>query len=117
MLGALGACERVGWPFLAEPIQPWLAAALRKPVDLAIDGHTPASVRVHLLGRLRIEAPLVKIGPADAPVLHARDAVIELSYADLWRASRGGPLQIRSLQAAEVALDSHQAGVDLGLTM
>jgi hypothetical protein len=74
-------------------------------------------VRVHLLGRLRIEAPLVKIGPADAPVLHARDAVIELSYADLWRASRGGPLQIRSLQAAEVALDSHQAGVDLGLTM
>jgi AsmA family protein len=117
LLAALGLCEAIGWPFLAEPVQSWLSSALQRPVDLAIDGHTPASVRVRLLGRLRIEAPLIKIGPAAAPTLSARDAVIELSYADLWRASRGGRIEIRSLRAADAEVNKQQAHVDVGLTM
>ncbi|WP_280155174.1 hypothetical protein [Piscinibacter sp. XHJ-5] len=100
LVTAAGACEVAGWPFLAEAIQPWMASVLQRRVDLSIDGHTPASVRVRLLGRLRIEAPLVKIGDA-GHTLNARDAVVELSYADLWRASRGHALEIRLLQAAD----------------
>ena len=37
-------------PFLAQPMQRWLTQALQRDVDLSLDGHTPASVRVRLLG-------------------------------------------------------------------
>src|SRR5205814_9393819 len=72
-------------------------------------GHTPASVSVRLLGRLRLEAPQIEIGaPAwsHAPyMLRARDAVMSLHYADLWRAQRGEPLRIHMLEAAEIDAD------------
>ncbi|HEV7915739.1 MAG TPA: hypothetical protein VGP22_18400 [Albitalea sp.] len=98
--------EAWGWPFLAEPIQRWLSSTLQRRVDMAIDGHMPASVSVRLLGRIRLEAPAIEIGAppwSRAPyMLRARDAVMSLHYADLWRAHRGQPLRIASLDAAEV---------------
>jgi AsmA family protein len=106
LLLAVAAFEFVGWPFLAEPIQQWLSTSLGRRVSFAVDGNTLASVRVRLLGRLRIEAPQADIaapgwsrGPS---MLHARDVAMTLGYADLWRAHRGKPLRIRLLQAAEV---------------
>jgi hypothetical protein len=106
LLLSVAAFEFVGWPFLAEPIQQWLSNSLSRRVSFAVDGNTLASVRVRLLGRLRIEAPQADIaapawsrGPS---MLHARDVAMTLSYADLWRAHRGKPLRIRLLQAAEV---------------
>jgi uncharacterized protein involved in outer membrane biogenesis len=106
LLAAVAGCEAWGWPFLAEPIQRWLSTTLQRRVDMAIDGHTPASVNVRLLGRIRLEAPVIEIGaPAwsRAPyMLRARDVVMSLHYDDLWRAHRGEPLRIRSLDAVEL---------------
>jgi uncharacterized protein involved in outer membrane biogenesis len=78
-------------------------------VSVAVDGHTPASVSVRLFGRLRLEAPQIDVGaPAWSRARHmllARDAVMSLHYADLWRAHRGQPLRIQMLEAAEVDVD------------
>jgi hypothetical protein len=103
---AIAAFEFVGWPFLAEPVQQWLSDSLHRRVSFAVDGNTLASVRVRVLGRLRIEAPQADIAPPawsrTPSMLRARDVVMTISYADLWRAHRGKPLRIRMLQAAEV---------------
>lgn len=103
---SVAAFEFVGWPFLAEPVQQWLTESLNRRVSFAVDGNTLASVRVRVLGRLRIEAPQADIAaPAwsrTPSMLRARDVVMTISYADLWRAHRGKPLRIRMLQAAEV---------------
>jgi uncharacterized protein involved in outer membrane biogenesis len=105
-LVAVASCEVIGWPFLAEPMQRWLSSSLQRRVSLAVDGVTPASARVRLLGRIRLEAPKIEIGApswSQAPyMLRASDAVMVLHYADLLRAQRGEPLRIHSLQAAEL---------------
>lgn len=109
MLVLIASCEAIGWPFLAEPIQRWLSDSLHRRVSLAIDGNTPASVVVRLFGGVRIEAPLIEIGPPpgshSAHMLHASDAVISFRYADLWRAHRGESLRIRMLAADELDAD------------
>jgi hypothetical protein len=48
---------------------------------------------------MRIAAPAWSLAP---DMLHARDVVLTISYADLWRAHRGHPLRIHALQAAEL---------------
>jgi hypothetical protein len=113
VLGSAGAVvlvlvatlEVLGWPFLAQPMQRWLSASLHRNVSFAIDGNTPASVAVRLLGRVRIEAPLVQIGPPawsqSAHMIRASDAVISFHYGDLWRAWRSEPLRIHMLEADE----------------
>ena len=101
----VAGCEAWGWPFLVEPMQRWLASWLDRRVDMAIDGHTPASARLRLIGRLQLEAPSIEIGAARGgpatDALRARDAVMALRYADLWRARRGAPLRVEALQAAD----------------
>ena len=102
----LGVCEAIGWPFMAAPVQRWLAQTLDRKVQLAADGGAEPHIKIRLLGSLRIEAPYIEIGaPAwsQAPhMLLARDAYLKLGYPDLWRARRGEPLRIRALQAASV---------------
>ncbi|HEX6705018.1 MAG TPA: hypothetical protein VF169_09680 [Albitalea sp.] len=119
----VAACEAWGWPFLVEPMQRWLTSALDRRVDMAIDGHTPASARLRLIGGLQLEAPSIEIGAArasaGADTLRARDAVMVLRYADLWRAHRGAPLRIEWLQAADFdgaieRLAAAPAACDLG---
>ncbi|TMH37205.1 MAG: hypothetical protein E6H58_00180 [Betaproteobacteria bacterium] len=101
----LAACETLGWPFLADPMQRWLSSTLDRRVSLAIDGHTPASVSVHLLGGIRLDAPAIEIAaPAwsHAPyMLRARDAVMRSSASPM-AARRGssaasrGPISKRT---------------------
>jgi len=109
LLVLVATAEVIGWPFLADPLQRWLSNSLQRQVSVAIDGRTPASVSVRLLGRLRLEAPQIEIGaPAwsHAPyMLRARDAVMSLHYADLWRAQRGEPLRIHMLEATELDVE------------
>jgi uncharacterized protein involved in outer membrane biogenesis len=103
---ALGACEVLGWPFLAGPAQRWLGDTLARRVTLSSDQAGDPKVRIRLLGGIRITAEHLEIGaPAwsQAPhMLLARQARITLGYADLWRASRGAPLRIRVLRAAQL---------------
>ena len=105
----LGVGEWLGWPFLAGPIERALAQELDRHVSLASDPGGSARVRVRLLGSVRISAARIEIGAprwSSAPhMLLARDAYLELGYADLWRARGGEPLRIRELRATEV--DSH----------
>ncbi|MBT9492908.1 MAG: AsmA family protein [Paucibacter sp.] len=110
-LGALLAIgESMAWPWLAAPLQRSLTQLLGR--DVSFDQPTPAQnkgFRLHLLGGVRIESGRVQIAaPAwsAAPFLARADEVlIELRYADLWRAYRGQPLRIQTLQAA--TLDAH----------
>lgn len=104
----VGVCEALGWPFLAGPLQGWLAGALERRVSLRADPALDPKVVIHLLGGVRISAVHLEIGaPAWSAAPHmllARDAHLTLGYADLWRASRGAPLHIRDLRAAQLDL-------------
>lgn len=117
VLGSFGAMlavtivclEVLGWPFMAEPLQHWLSGSLHRNVSFAIDGRTPASVVVRLLGRVRVETPQLVIGPPawskTQHMIRASDAVVSFHYGDLWRAWRGEPLRIHMLEADELEAD------------
>ena len=102
----VGVCEALGWPFLAEPMQRWLASALDRRVSLSTDPALKPKVVIHLLGGVEISAASIEIGaPAWSAAPHmllAHDARLTLGYGDLWRASRGAPLHIRELRAAQL---------------
>ena len=104
-----GVCEALGWPFMAAPVQRWLAQTLDRKVRFNADEAVQPTVKVRLLGSLRIEAAYIEIGaPAWSTAPHmllARDAYMKLGYGDLWRARRGEPLRIQVLRAASV--DGH----------
>ena len=104
----VGIGEAVGWPFLAGPLERLASERLGRQVILT----TPAvssRFSVRFLGGLRLRAPVLQIGApswSQAPYLVKADAVaLEMRYADLWRARRGEPLRIRSLNAN--SLDGH----------
>ena len=114
LLACLGALLAIGeflaWPWLAVPLQHSLAQMLGRSVSFEQPTQAHGGgLRIHLLGGLRIESGRIQIGaPAwsTAPYLaRADDVAIELRYGDLWRAYRGQPLRVQSLQAAQ--LDAH----------
>ncbi len=97
-----------GWPLLREPLERWVSATSGRDVQLAPKEGAAgaANFRLHLLGSVRVEAPLLQIGaPAwsRAPyLLRAEGATAELLWGDLWRAWNGEPLRIHSLAAATI---------------
>ena len=103
---AIAVCEAIGWPFLVTPVQQALAKALDRRVVFSEGTGDSRRVRIGLIGSVRIEAGYLEIGsPAwsKAPhMLAVRDASLQLGYFDLWRAWRGGPLNIESLVATEL---------------
>ena len=103
-VAGIAVCEAMGWPFLAAPMQRWLSTALDRRVVLSSDAKTQPDVKIHLLGSVRLNAAHIEIGApkwSAAPhTLLARDAHLQLSYGDLWRAWRGGPLNVAVLEAS-----------------
>ncbi|CAN5286769.1 hypothetical protein BH11PSE9_BH11PSE9_19210 [soil metagenome] len=103
---AVGVCEAIGWPFLAAPMQRFMAKTLDREVRFAQDAGSASTMRFGLLGSVRAQAGTIFIGApgwSKAPhTLLAREASIEFGYLDLWRAYRGEPLTIRSLKAAQL---------------
>lgn len=101
-----GVGESLGWPFLAAPMQGWIGQAIDRRVSFSADPAERPVVRIHLLGRVTVEAAHLEIGaPAWSKAPHmllARDAQLTLGYADLIRAAFGAPLHIRELRAAEL---------------
>ena len=75
----------------------------------ALQTPVPPGFRVRFLGGVHLTAPWLTVAAPDwsaAPYLmQAQDVVLDLRYADLWRASRGQPLLIQGLQARR--LDAH----------
>ena len=102
---SFGVCEYLGWPFLGGPMQRWLSTALQRTVRLSADPTASPTVRIQLLGGLDITTAYLAISSPEwstAPhLMVARDARMTLDYSDLWRASRGQPLHIRQLRAAQ----------------
>lgn len=111
---ALG--ERAGWPFLADPLQKQLSSWLNRPINFDSniqnhsnqDLHTPL-FRVNFLGgfslqttKLTIAAPAWSSRPY---FVQGKNIMLRLRYIDIWRAYRGQPLHIKSLQATQ--LDSY----------
>ena len=103
---ALGVCEATGWTFLVAPMQRWLGDTLQRRVSLGADPSASPKATIHLLGGVEFRAARVEIGAppwSQAPyMLLARDVRLKLGYADLWKASRGAPLRIRELRAAQL---------------
>lgn len=113
LVAGFGIAEWLGWPFLAQPLQQALSQALDRRVRLDVvaapDAVAPAGFRLRFLGGISLRSVGIDIASATwsaAPhLLMAREVELELRYTDLWRAWRGQPLRIESLQAAR--LDAH----------
>lgn len=103
LVSGLAVGEWFGWPFLAGPVQRQLSTMLERPVRLSA-GIGADALHVRFIGRLRLASPELEVAAppwSKAPYLaRARDVVLELSYADLWRAYRRQPLRVRRLEAA-----------------
>jgi len=106
IVAAVLICEAIGWPFLVGPLQRQLARALDRPVVFGTAAGESKGVRIGLIGSVRVAADSIEIGsPAWSTKPHmllARDARLKLGYLDLWRAWRGEPLHVRSLEAREL---------------
>lgn len=89
--GAIAACEYLGWPFLAGPAERLLSQATGREVALRNPGEG-SGLRIHLLGGLHIDAPVVIVAGPDwrsaTPTLHAQGVQLDMRYADLWVAWR-----------------------------
>jgi len=106
LIAAVAICEAIGWPFLVGPVQRQLARTLDRRVAFDSAAGESRGVRIGLIGSVRVTADSIAIGaPAWSQKPHmllARDARLKLGYFDLWRAWRGGPLHVRSLEAREL---------------
>ncbi len=75
----------------------------------ALASRSASGLRLRFLGGIAVQAPQLEIGApswSQTPhLMRARDVVLHLRYADLWRAYRNQALRIHSLQAS--ALDVH----------
>ena len=109
VLVGVATCEALGWPFLVGPAQRLLADALKRDVRLA---DAPDRGRVHLLGGLRIDIPMLEIGsPAwsqDPYFLRAENAQLRVAHSALWRAYRGDGLDIERLHADRLVVHAER---------
>lgn len=108
LAGAFAWGESTGWPFLAAPMQRSLSSAIGREVALTDRDSTRPSMRTRLIGGIRLDAGQIRIAApawsAEPHLLLAHDASMRLGYLDLWRAYRGAPLHVRSIEARELDL-------------
>jgi AsmA family protein len=106
LIAAVTICEAIGWPFLVGTVQRQLARTLDRRVVFGNAAGAATGVRIGLIGSVRVTADSIEIGaPSWSPkpyMLLAHDARLKLGYFDLWRAWRGGPLHVGSLEAREL---------------
>ena len=108
-VSAVALGEWLGWPFLAGPLQNLLSDKLDRKVRFSGEGTPKTGFAVRFMGGVHLTAPLLNIAAPDwsnTPyMLQAEDVALELRYVDMWRAYRGEPIRIHSLQAR--TLDSN----------
>ena len=106
LLGALGLCEVLGWPFLARPAEHWIGQRLGRVVVL--EGSPAQPFQLHLLGGVSLQLGRLQIGgPAwapDDPTLQATSVTLRLRYADLLALRDSDVLHIAQLSAATLGL-------------
>jgi AsmA family protein len=103
VLTAVALGELVGWPFLKGPLEHQIRS--RAGVDIALDGRFHTRLLVQPM--MRVERIVVGAGGGvEVPHLLAADNLaVRWRWGDLWRASQGAALRVRSLQADRI--DAH----------
>src|SRR4051812_25513572 len=111
LVAAVAMCEIAGWPFLAGPVQGVLSRALQRDVQLNREG-ADSHATVRFLGGLKVKVPELQIAAPEWSqqpyFLHAVNAQMHLSYADLWRARAGAPLDIDLLRADHLVVHAER---------
>ena len=101
LLAGVALGEWMGWPFLAAPLQNFLAEKLGRRVQIASNDFT-----IRFVGGVRLNAPQFEVAaPAwcQSPhMISATDVLLEMRYVDLWRAYTGQRLRIHKLQASSL---------------
>ncbi len=101
LLAGVGVGEWMGWPFLAAPLQNFLAEKLGRRVQIAAEDFT-----MRFVGGVRLNAPQFEVAaPAWSQSPHmisATDVLLEMRYVDLWRAYTGQRLRIHKLRASSL---------------
>lgn len=103
LLGAVALGELAGWPFLRAPLAQQIHQ--RTGVDIQLDGR----FRTRLLVSPMMSVERITLGAgggvAVPHLLVADNLAVHWRWGDLWRASRGKALRVKSLQAD--AIDAH----------
>jgi AsmA family protein len=117
LLLAAAWAESAGWPFLAAPLERQLSrlahrevrfsdAGLKSAVQPKVQAHSITAFSVRLLGGVKLRAPALTVAAPEwsqaTHLLTARDIELDLRYADLWRAYRGGAIRAERLQASSL---------------
>ena len=107
LVGAVAASvalgELMGWPFLKGPLEQQIQS--RAGVDIQLDGR----FRTRLLVSPMVSVERITLGAGggvDVPhLLVADNLAVQWRWGDLWRASQGAALRVKSLQADNI--DAH----------
>ena len=104
--------EMAGWPFLAQPMQSKISDLLKRQVILGENTHQDKTIQqastvepfsVRFLGGITLETQKLVIsapGWSNKPYfVNADQVALKLRYIDIWRAYKGKPIRIKSLQA------------------
>ena len=115
--------ENTGWPFLAVPLEIKLSTLLNRHISFerGLTNNFPEGVnqynqspkvklfQITFLGGLTLKSAELNIAApnwsAKPYFVNAQNIKLKLRYVDLWRAYRGQPIRIKSLQATR--LDSY----------
>ena len=107
ILAGVAFGEARGWPWLAGPLQAALSQRLDRPVSLQAEGSN--SLRLHLLGGIRLQVGRLHIGNAPGmagdSLLDARDLQLTMHWADALRWRPGDQAVLQTLEARQVDLN------------
>ena len=118
----IGICfgEYAGWPFLAAPLEKQLSAILNRQISFESGGLKSFSKNDNLykqsptvklfeltfLGGLTLSSVELNVGAPNWSkkpyFIKANNIKLKLRYVDIWRAYRGLPIRIKSLQATRL---------------
>ncbi len=110
LVGMVALGELAGWPFLRAPLEHQIRS--RTGVDVALDGRFRTRLMVSPMmsvERIRLGAG----GGVDVPHLLVADGLAaQWRWGDVWRASQGEALRVKSLQAERI--DAHAVRLKSG---
>jgi uncharacterized protein involved in outer membrane biogenesis len=103
LVGTVALGELMGWPFLREPLEQQIHS--RTGVDIQLDGR----FRTRLLVSPMMSVEQITLGAGGGVdvrhLLEANNLAVQWRWGDLWRASQGETLRVKSLQTERI--DAH----------
>ncbi|AOW12694.1 hypothetical protein LPB72_16890 [Hydrogenophaga crassostreae] len=110
VVGAVALGELTGWPFLRDPLEQQIQS--RTGMDITLDGR----YRTRLLVSPMMSVERITLGAGGGVVvphlLKANNLAVQWRWSDVWRASKGETLRVKSLQADRI--DAHAVRLKSG---